>query len=169
MYSTALTQCAAHVLEEAAIRGLMIATAESCTGGLIGGLLTEIPGSSIVVERGFIVYSNDAKQDLLGVPASLITERGAVSREVAIAMANGAVEHSQADLAVSVTGIAGPTGGTDDKPIGLVHMAVSGPENRCLHKERRYGNVGRTEVRTRTVEDAMELLRAMIRSMPARR
>ncbi len=146
----------------------MVATAESCTGGLIGGLLTEVPGSSIVVERGFIVYSDDAKVELLGVPRGLITEHGAVSREVALAMAGGAVERSRADLAVAVTGIAGPTGGTDTKPIGLVHIAVRGPGSSSLHKERRYGNLGRKMVRQRTVEDAMEMVRSVIRTLPAR-
>ncbi len=168
MYSPELYAQASHLLEMAAIRGLMIATAESCTGGLIGGLLTEVPGSSIAVERGFIVYSNLAKQELLGVPAGLIAEHGAVSREVAMAMAAGAVSRSAADIAVAVTGIAGPTGGSPDKPIGLVHIAVKGPGNIAQHKEWRYGNLGRKTVRQRTVEDAMDMVLAVIKALPAR-
>ncbi len=167
MYPPSLASAASHLLEEAAIRGLMISTAESCTGGLIGGLLTDVPGSSIVVERGFIVYSNASKNELLGVPIPTITQFGAVSREVCIAMAQGAIERSQADISVAVTGIAGPTGGTAEKPVGLVHIAVAGPGGRILHKERRYGEIGRQAVRMRTVEDGIELLRTMVRGQPA--
>src|SRR5208282_6151366 len=105
--------------------GLMVATAESCTGGLVAGLLTEIPWSSNVLERGFIVYSNAAKQDLLGVPAETISNHGAVSAETARALAEGALAKSRADVAVSVTGIAGPDGGTAQKPVGLVHFACA--------------------------------------------
>ena len=103
----------------------MAATAESCTGGLIAGLLTEIPGSSAVLERGFVVYSNAAKQELLGVPAETLVNYGAVSGETAVAMAEGALRASRAEVAVSVTGIAGPDGGTAAKPVGLVHFACA--------------------------------------------
>ena len=105
--------------------GLMAATAESCTGGLIAGLLTEIPGSSNVLERGFVVYSNAAKQELLGVPAETLASHGAVSEETAVAMAEGALRASRAEVAVSVTGIAGPDGGSAAKPVGLVHFACA--------------------------------------------
>src|SRR5690606_23911427 len=126
-------------------QGLTIATAESCTGGLIIGTLTEIAGSSAAVDRGFITYSNQAKTDLLGVPAELIAQVGAVSREVAIAMAEGALARSPADLAVAVTGIAGPGGGSTDKPVGLVHFGAARRGQPTRHEERRFGDVGRSE------------------------
>jgi len=117
-------------------RGWMLATAESCTGGLIAACLTEISGSSDVVERGFVTYSNEAKSELLGVPAEAIRAHGAVSAEVAQAMAEGALAHSRAQVAVSVTGVAGPGGGSEEKPVGLVHfgLAVSGKPAQCHHE-----------------------------------
>jgi nicotinamide-nucleotide amidase len=158
MFPPRLTELAAVVLNEAKSKGLRIATAESCTGGLIAGLLTEIPGSSDVVERGFVTYSNEAKADLLGIPMALIQANGAVSEPVARAMAEGAVRHSLAQLAVSVTGIAGPGGGTADKPVGLVHMAVALEGGPTLHEEHRFGDIGRGMVRLKTVEAALRLL-----------
>jgi nicotinamide-nucleotide amidase len=154
----ALTERAANLLEAYEARGLMVATAESCTGGLVAALLTEIAGSSAVVERGFVTYSNEAKTELLGVPAALIASQGAVSREVAQAMAEGALSHSGAHVTVAITGIAGPGGGSAAKPVGLVHfgLAVKGKPTRTL--ERRYGDPGRSEVRRRAVEDALGLL-----------
>jgi nicotinamide-nucleotide amidase len=162
MFSSALISLAETVLNEARRKGLHIATAESCTGGLICGLLTEIPGSSDVVERGFITYSYEAKSDLLGIPFSVIQDNGAVSEIVARAMAEGAVQHSIAQLAVAVTGIAGPGGGTPDKPVGLVHMAAAREGGVTLHEEHRFGDIGRTEVRLKTVEAALSLLRRLI-------
>ena len=103
--------------------GLRLVTAESCTGGLVAACLTEVAGSSDVVERGFVTYSNEAKSELLGIPAALIARHGAVSAEVALAMAEGALTHAHAEVAVSITGIAGPGGATADKPVGLVHLA----------------------------------------------
>jgi nicotinamide-nucleotide amidase len=158
MFSPRLTGLAATVLMEAKGEGLRIATAESCTGGLIAGLLTEIPGSSDVVERGFVTYSNESKIELLGVPMALIEVNGAVSEAVARAMAEGAVGHSAAQLAVAVTGIAGPGGGTADKPVGLVHMAVTLKGGPTLHEEHRFGDIGRGYVRLKTVEAALRLL-----------
>ncbi|GAA0578934.1 CinA family protein [Rhizomicrobium electricum] len=158
MFPPRLTELAAVVLNEAKSKGLRIATAESCTGGLIAGLLTEIPGSSDVVERGFVTYSNEAKADLLGIPMALIQANGAVSEPVARAMAEGAVRHSLAQLAVSVTGIAGPGGGTADKPVGLVHTAVALEGGPTLHEEHRFGDIGRGMVRLKTVEAALRLL-----------
>jgi nicotinamide-nucleotide amidase len=158
MFPPRLTELAAVVLNEAKSKGLRIATAESCTGGLIAGLLTEIPGSSDVVDRGFVTYSNEAKADLLGIPIALIQENGAVSEPVARAMAEGAVQHSLAQLAVSVTGIAGPGGGSADKPVGLVHLAVTQKGGPTLHEEHRFGDVGRGIVRLKTVEAALRLL-----------
>lgn len=127
-----LIEPARHVVERASALGLVLATAESCTGGLIAALLTEIPGSSAVVDRGFVTYSNQAKAELLGVPLSLIDAHGAVSREVALAMVEGALAGSSADMAVSVTGIAGPGGGSRDKPVGLVHFGFAVVAARCI-------------------------------------
>ena len=139
-------------------RRLTIATAESCTGGLVAGVLTEIPGSSAVVERGFVTYSNAAKTELLGVPAALLARAGAVSREVAEAMAAGALAHSPADLAVAITGIAGPDGGTAEKPVGLVHFAAGRRGGVTIHRERRFGNIGRSGVRLASVAEALAML-----------
>ena len=136
---------------------LRIATAESCTGGLIAGLLTEIPGSSDVLECGFVAYSNQAKTDLLGVPAKLIQAHGAVSPEVAQAMAAGALENSEADAAVAVTGIAGPTGGTAVKPVGLVYFGAA-RRGAAPQAEKHVFEGGRTAVRLATVEAALDLL-----------
>ncbi|HEX4296224.1 MAG TPA: CinA family protein [Rhizomicrobium sp.] len=162
MFTSALLRLAEVVIAEARVRKLRIATAESCTGGLIGGLLTEIPGSSDVFERGFIVYSNRAKQDMLGVPGDLIADMGAVSEAVSRAMAEGAVENSNAHIAVAVTGIAGPGGGTRMKPVGLVHIAACRENRSILHEAHRFGDIGRTEVRIRTVEAALEMLQRML-------
>ena len=138
--------------------GLKIVTAESCTGGLVASALTEIPGSSDVVERGFVTYSNAAKADMLGVPAATLKDHGAVSRETAEAMAQGALAHSEAQLAVAITGIAGPSGGTADKPVGLVHFAAAARDGRRLHREKRFGKVGRHKVRMKSVAEALDLL-----------
>jgi nicotinamide-nucleotide amidase len=162
MFPSPLLRLAEVVLAEARARKLRIATAESCTGGLIGGLLTEIPGSSDAFERGFIVYSNRAKQDMLGVPGDLIADQGAVSEAVARAMAEGAVENSNAHLAVAVTGVAGPGGGTKLKPVGLVHIAAYRENRSILHEAHRFGDVGRSEIRGKSVEAALELLRRLL-------
>jgi nicotinamide-nucleotide amidase len=138
--------------------GLTIATAESCTGGLIAGLLTDIPGSSSVVERGFVTYSNEAKSECLGVPADTLLAHGAVSEATARAMAEGALAASRADVAVSVTGIAGPGGGSAEKPVGLVHLACARRGGETRHRVVRYGDLGRSMVRLRTVADALDLL-----------
>jgi nicotinamide-nucleotide amidase len=161
MFSPALLSLAKTVLDAAREKKLRIATAESCTGGLIAGLLTEIPGSSDVVERGFVVYSNKAKRELLGVPGALITHDGAVSKSVACAMAEGALARADAELAVAVTGVAGPGGGTDEKPVGLVYFAACRKGGATLHEEHRFGDIGRAEVRLKTVEAALTLLRRL--------
>lgn len=139
-------------------RGLMVATAESCTGGLIAGALTEIPGSSSVVDRGFVTYSNDAKIQMLGVNTATLETHGAVSRQTAIEMVRGALSHSKADLAVAVTGVAGPGGGTEEKPVGLVHLAAVSRNGAVHHREMRYGDIGRDAVRLATVRTALEML-----------
>jgi nicotinamide-nucleotide amidase len=163
MFSASLLAQAEKLLADARGKKLKIVTAESCTGGLIAGLLTEIAGSSDVVERGFVTYSNEAKQELLGVPNELIVAHGAVSAEVARAMALGALSHARADLAVAVTGIAGPGGGTKDKPVGLVHLAAARGD-RIIARECRFGDIGRREVRLRSAEMALELLAALLQS-----
>ncbi|CDZ29255.1 CinA domain protein [Neorhizobium galegae bv. officinalis] len=139
-------------------RGLMAATAESCTGGLIAGALTEISGSSAVVDRGFVTYTNQAKMDMLGVSDATLATHGAVSKETALQMVHGALYRSQASVAVAVTGIAGPGGGSADKPVGLVHLAAKSRAGKLLHREMRYGDIGRTEVRLATVRTALEML-----------
>ncbi len=140
-------------------KGLMAATAESCTGGLVAGALTAIPGSSDVVDRGFVTYSNDAKAQMIGVPPALIAEHGAVSQAVALAMVAGALAASKADVAVAITGIAGPGGGSEAKPVGLVHFAAQRRGQAAHHVERRYGAIGRAEVREASVREALDLLR----------
>jgi nicotinamide-nucleotide amidase len=161
MFSAGLLIRAEKLLADARAKKLKVATAESCTGGLIAGLLTEIAGSSDVVERGFVTYSNQAKQELLGVPETLLIRHGAVSEEVARAMAEGALAHSRADLAVAVTGIAGPGGGTAEKPVGLVHIAAARKGGAVLHRECRFGDIGRAGVRIATVDAALEMLSAL--------
>ncbi len=149
---------AAALLKAYQEKGLKVATAESCTGGLVAALLTEIAGSSSVVERGFVTYSNEAKTEAIGVPADLIAAHGAVSEPVARAMAEGALARSHAHVAVGITGIAGPGGGTATKPVGLVHFGLAREGFTTLHLERRYGDIGREAVRRCAVEDALGLL-----------
>jgi nicotinamide-nucleotide amidase len=162
MFSSALLRLAEVVLADARAARLRIATAESCTGGLIAGLLTEIAGSSDVFDRGFVTYSNRAKQDMLDVPGDLIADQGAVSEAVARMMAEGAVANSHAHVAVAVTGVAGPGGGTPLKPVGLVHMAACREGRSILHEAHRFGDIGRSEVRIKTVEAALNLLHRLI-------
>ncbi len=141
-----------------AAQGILLATAESCTGGLVAAILTEIAGSSAVVDRGFVTYSNAAKSEMLGVPASLIAEYGAVSAEVAAAMAAGALAHASADLAVAITGIAGPAGGSTEKPVGLVHFALACRNRPIKGLVRRFGPIGRQPIRFAAVAEALDLL-----------
>ncbi|WP_377289085.1 CinA family protein [Rhizobium sp. SG2393] len=150
---------AADLIASLKAAGLMAATAESCTGGLIAGALTEISGSSAVVDRGFVTYSNEAKMDLLGVSADTLARVGAVSQETALEMVAGALKNSRADVAVAVTGIAGPGGGSPEKPVGLVHIAAGTKGGARLHREMRYGDLGRTGVRLATLSTALEMLR----------
>jgi nicotinamide-nucleotide amidase len=139
----------------------MIVTAESCTGGLVAALLTEIAGSSTVFERGFVTYSNAAKAQALGVPQNLLEIYGAVSSQVALAMAEGALAHSSADIALAITGIAGPGGGSPQKPVGLVYFGCGG-KGKVITHERRFGDIGRGKVRQAAVEVALDLLFAAI-------
>jgi len=143
---------------------LTIATAESCTGGLVAAALTDIAGSSDVFERGFVTYSNAAKEAMLSVPPATLQAHGAVSRQTAEVMAQGALAHSPADLAVSITGIAGPGGGSDTKPVGLVHVAAASRRGALIHRERRFGDIGRAEVRRASVAEALALLQELAES-----
>jgi nicotinamide-nucleotide amidase len=145
------------LLDLCRMRKLTIATAESCTGGLVAGALTDIPGSSDVIDRGFITYSNEAKRVMLGVKATTLAAFGAVSKETATAMAVGALERAGVDLAVAITGIAGPGGATPGKPVGLVHFAVASRDGRILNRECRFGAIGRSAVRQRSVVEALRM------------
>ncbi len=160
--SAELKKSASDLLDELRSQGLMLSAAESCTGGLISACLTDIPGSSDVLERGFVTYSNAAKTEMLGVPPEIIETNGAVSEEVAIAMASGALAHSKAGISVAVTGIAGPGGGSDDKPVGLVHIAGQRRGGSVTHIRCEFGDIGRSEVRERTVAEALRLVRSLI-------
>ena len=151
------------LLAELQRHALLLVTAESCTGGLLAGLLTEVPGSSGMVERGFVTYSNAAKTELLGVAEELIARHGAVSAEVARAMADGALAKTPAHIALSVTGIAGPDGGSPEKPVGLVYFGVAaGGETTRVH-ECRFGDIGRRKVRLDSVREAIALARAAVK------
>jgi nicotinamide-nucleotide amidase len=161
MFDAALLDQARDVLDAARAKNIRIVTAESCTGGLITALLTEIPGSSDVMERGFVTYSNEAKEESLGVPATLLGKYGAVSDQVARAQAGGALRHARAQLAIAVTGIAGPGGGSAEKPVGLVYVALADGHNISSH-EYRFGDIGRGQVRLATVRGAIKLLRAAL-------
>jgi nicotinamide-nucleotide amidase len=156
-----LRRLARRVLDLCRVRGLRIATAESCTGGLVAGALTEIAGSSDVVDRGFVTYSNEAKEAMLGVPAATLKRYGAVSRETAAAMAKGALKNSLADIAVSITGIAGPGGGTTQKPVGLVYFAAARRGGKGIAQRRLYGNIGRGRVRAQSVVQALTMLESL--------
>jgi nicotinamide-nucleotide amidase len=162
VFSPDLIARAAALVEQCRRTGRRIATAESCTGGLVTALLTEIPGSSAAVERGFVVYSNEAKQELLGVKAETLAAYGAVSEPTARAMAEGALTASHADIAVSVTGVAGPDGGTALKPVGLVHFACARRGAPTLAREEQFGAIGREAVRMASVTVALELLEGAV-------
>jgi nicotinamide-nucleotide amidase len=138
-------------------KGWKLATAESCTGGLVAGAITDVAGSSDVFDRGFVTYSNAAKTEMLGVPADLITQYGAVSEAVARAMAEGALKRSMANVAVAITGVAGPGGGSEEKPIGLVHFACA-TRGKTTHLEMRFGDVGRAIIRQAAVRQALQLV-----------
>jgi len=154
---------AAALLEACRQRGILLATAESCTGGLLAATLTAIPGSSDVVDRAFVTYSNAAKSEMLGVPVWLIERHGAVSEDVARAMVGGALTHSPATLAVAITGIAGPGGGTTDKPVGLVHLAAARRDEPVSHERLLLGDIGRNEIRRESVARALALLASLLR------
>ena len=160
MFPAPLSDRAARLVAACRERGLVLGTAESCTGGLVSALLTEVPGSSAVFDRGFATYSNAAKSDMLDVPPALILAEGAVSRAVARAMAEGVLARSKAHVAVSITGVAGPGGGTALKPVGLVHFACARRGGDTLSVERRFGDIGRGAVRLAAVAQALDLFDA---------
>lgn len=153
-----INRLAHDVLAACRVAGVMVTTAESCTGGLIIASLTDIAGSSDVVDRGFITYSNAAKVEMLAVEPQTLAQFGAVSAEIAREMALGALANSRAGLAVAVTGIAGPGGGSPGKPVGLVHLCAASRNGDIRLLERRYGDLGRTIIRQTTVIDALQLL-----------
>ncbi len=159
-------ELAHQLLDACRKRKLMIATAESCTGGLLAAALTELPGSSAVFERGFVTYSNDAKMELLGIFPITLKQHGAVSEETAMEMAHCALVRSEAGLAVGVTGIAGPDGGTADKPVGLVHIVAKRYDGHLLHRELRLGDIGRSVIRMEAVKNALEMLLKLASAEP---
>lgn len=162
MFPDDLVTEAERLLEACRMARIKIVTAESCTGGLIAGVLTEVPGSSDVVERGYVTYSNEAKMSCLGVSEDALQQHGAVSAAVAIAMATGALAHSQAQLAIAVTGVAGPGGGSPQKPVGLVHLAAVRAGRPSAHLECRFGEIGRSAIRLETVREALGLMRKLL-------
>lgn len=162
--NNAILEAAERLLATCRKNGLMLVTAESCTGGLVASALTEIPGSSDVVYGGFVTYSNDAKMKSIGVPEDLIGSHGAVSKEVACAMAQGALASSCAQLSIAITGVAGPGGGSSEKPVGLVHFATASKGD-IRHHRMTYGDFSRGEIRARAVMTALELLQAHAESL----
>ena len=154
-----LIEDAEKLLGDLRARKLKVVTAEACTGGLIAGYLTEVAGSSDVVDRGFVTYSNEAKAELLGVSAALIAEKGAVSRDVVAALAEGALQVARAEIAVAATGITGPGGGTPAKPVGLVYLAVTRRGRAPIVREFQFGDIGRGMVRRRAVGAAFAMIR----------
>jgi len=157
MFSSDIHDLARNIIETYAAQKRKIVTAESCTGGLVAAALTQIPGSSAVVERGFITYSNEAKTEVLAVMGEEIAKYGAVSEQTAEAMAQGALEFSRADVAVSVTGIAGPGGGTPEKPVGLVYLGLATRGGALFHYKCNFGG-DRDDVRMQAVREALKLL-----------
>lgn len=157
MLDAEIRKAAGELLTRFRAKKLRLVTAESCTGGLVAGALTEIPGSSDVLERGYVTYSNAAKQSDLNVHAAVLEKHGAVSEETARAMAEGALNASPADISVAITGVAGPGGGSPEKPVGLVHFAAARRGGKTLHREMRFGDPGRSEIRRRSVLAALEL------------
>lgn len=162
MFPDRLYNLALLTFDDAREARLKIAVAESCTGGLLAALFTAIPGSSAVLERGFVTYSNRAKEEMLGVQGDMIADYGAVSEPIARMMAEGALEHSRANIAVSITGVAGPGGGTAMKPVGTVHLACARENRAMIHDHRQFGDIGREDIRLASVEAAIELIRAQM-------
>jgi nicotinamide-nucleotide amidase len=167
MLDNDIVEAARRLLDICKRKNLLVATAESCTAGLVAGTLTEVPGTSSILDRGFITYSNDAKHEMLGVSRDALKRHGAVSKEVAEEMVSGVLGRAVVDLAVSVTGIAGPDGGSAEKPVGLVHFAVATRGGYLKHAEKRYGDIGRAEVRKQSVLQAFRMLHDAAEVTPA--
>ena len=163
MFSLEIETNARLLIDEARERRLRIVTAESCTGGLVSAAITSIAGSSDIFDRGLIVYSNRAKQELLGVPGDLLADYGAVSEPIVRMMAEGALENSNAHVAVAITGVAGPGGGTELKPVGLVHFATARANHSVMHRVERFGDVGRHEIQLASTQIALEMVRDRLR------
>lgn len=163
MFPDRLRNLAMLVLDDAERARLKIVTAESCTGGLVAALLTEIAGSSAVVDRGFVTYSNKAKEEMLGVPGDVLADFGAVSEPVARMMAEGALANSRANISVAITGVAGPGGGTKMKPVGTVHVACARENRAIVHEMLQLGDIGRAAIRMASVETALGLIQAQMR------
>jgi nicotinamide-nucleotide amidase len=157
MFPQDIQRLTQQIVATSTARGLMLATAESCTGGLVAAALTAVPGSSAALDRGFVTYSNEAKQQMLDVPEDTLITHGAVSEPTARAMAQGAVARSRAAVSVAVTGIAGPGGGSAEKPVGLVHFAAQGPDG-LIHRRETFGDLGRDAVRLAALGVALEML-----------
>ena len=162
MFPIRLFNIALLLSEELREQKLRLVTAESCTGGLLSALLTEISGSSAFIDRAFVTYTNRSKQEMLGVPGDVLADYGAVSEPVARLMVQGALENSRANIAIAITGVAGPTGGTRLKPVGTVHLACLRENRSLIHEVRNYGNIGRNEVRLASVETALEMIKEQI-------
>lgn len=162
MFPDRLRNLAMLILDDAEQARLRICTAESCTGGLLAALFTDIPGSSSVLERGFVVYSNRAKEEMLGVPGDVLADYGAVSEPVARMMAEGALEASRANISVAITGVAGPGGGTRMKPVGTVHVACARENRAVIHEMLQTGDIGRENVRWAAVECALNQIRMQL-------
>ena len=162
MFSLEIVTLARLLVDEARQRSLRIVTAESCTGGLVAGAICQVAGASDVFERGFVTYSNRAKQELLGIPGDLIADLGAVSEPVARMMAEGALENSNAHIAVAITGVAGPGGGTPMKPVGTVHLATARSNEGLLHREEFFAEENREGVQLAAVQAALQMLRDRI-------
>lgn len=161
MFTAEILALAEKIIRKFSAEELMVSTAESCTGGLIAGALTEISGSSAVVDRGFVTYTNTAKMEMLGVQEQTLARFGAVSEETARQMVHGALFRSRAAFAVAVTGIAGPGGGSAEKPVGLVHLAAKSRQGALMHHKMLYGDIGRDKVRLATIKTALEMLLAL--------
>jgi nicotinamide-nucleotide amidase len=161
MFDKEITNAVVGLLEVCKAKKLMVTTAESCTGGLVAAAISEVSGSSLVLDRGFVTYSNEAKQQMLGVTPATIDVYGAVSKECANEMAKGALAHAQVDLAVSITGIAGPTGAVPGKPIGLVYFCAAARSGRVIARDRKFGDIGRAEVRRASVLEALAMLKEL--------
>lgn len=159
MFPLEIVTLARLLVDEARERSLRIVTAESCTGGLVAAAICQVPGASDVFERGFITYSNRAKQELLGVPGDLIADLGAVSEAVARMMAEGALENSNSHVSVAITGVAGPGGGTRLKPVGTVHIATARANQALMHREEFFEVETREEIQLAAVQSALEMLR----------